>query len=74
MAGRINQRIGTRIMAALHNSDHYDIKTQISPADVIPFPKTGREAGSKLEDALSMCVGYLSLAGFVSGLALLFVR
>lgn len=61
-------------MAALPNSDHFDIKTRLAPADVISTPKTGRDSGAKLEDALSMCVGYLSLAGFVSGLALLFMR
>lgn len=61
-------------MATLHSSDTCDIRTRLEPAGVIPFAKNGRNSGARLEDALSMCVGYLSLAGFVSGLALLFMR
>ncbi len=61
-------------MATLPSSDTHDIRTRLEPADVVPFPRTGRQSGAKLEDALSMCVGYLSLAGFVSGLALLIMR
>jgi hypothetical protein len=61
-------------MATLPSSDICNSRTQPEPADVIPFPGSGRQSGAKLEDALSMCVGYLSLAGFVSGLALLVMR
>lgn len=61
-------------MATLPSSDICNNRTHPEPADVIPFARTGRQSGAKLEDALSMCVGYLSLAGFVSGLALLVMR
>lgn len=61
-------------MATLPSSDSHDIRTRLEPADVIAFPKSSQRSGAKLEDALSMCVGYMSLAGFVSGLALLLMR
>ncbi|MBB4641280.1 hypothetical protein [Rhizorhapis suberifaciens] len=62
-------------MAALSRVDIETSEPQASMAELIPFPATGsRSARAKLEDMASMCVGYLSLLGFVSGMALLIVR
>lgn len=63
-----------KIMAALSKADIKVSELQSDAADVIPFPLSRRSAKARLEDLMSMCVGYISLAGFVSGMALFFIR
>ena len=63
-----------KIMAALSKAEIKVSELQSGAAEVIPFPLARRSAKARLEDLMSMCVGYISLAGFVSGMALLFIR
>jgi hypothetical protein len=57
-------------VAALHS----EIEARLTLCDVIPLPMVNRDWRSRFEEALSMCVGFLALGGFVAGLASMFVR
>ncbi|MBK5265672.1 MAG: hypothetical protein JJE34_10650 [Alphaproteobacteria bacterium] len=57
-------------IAALHS----EIEARLTPCDVIPLPTVNRDLRSRFEEAVSMCVGFLALGGFVAGLASMFVR
>lgn len=62
-------------MAALLK-EHIEIsEPQASTAELVPFPiPRSTSARARLEDMASMCVGYVSLLAFISGMALLVIR
>lgn len=50
---------------------HSKIETGLAPSEVVDFPARHRRPLARFEEAVSMGVGYIALAGFVSGLAVL---
>lgn len=60
-------------MAALFKAEISNPPARV--AELVPFPaQRSPSARARLEDMASMCVGYISLLAFVSGMALLIVR
>ena len=60
-------------MAALFKAEISNPPASVAELVSFPVPRPP-SARAKLEDMASMCVGYISLLAFISGMALLVIR